>query len=161
MKRIAAAAIASLLLSTSFAMAESKEDKALRVFELAITPEIIGDMGARTGRIFTDQVDAALAQRGKALSTDQRNEMIVRFGVMFNEMMVDLTPDVSRIYAEEMTERELDMMIEIYDDPEMAALMAKMPIVMERMTPLIQSEVPKRAQELIKGMVADGVLSDL
>lgn len=133
----------------------------MRAFELALTPEIIGDMGARTGRVFADQVDAALAGKGGALSEDQRNEMIVRFGVMFNDLMTDLTPRVSRISVEEMTERELDMMIELHDDPEMAALMAKMPVMMERMMPLIQSEVPGRAQELVKQMVADGVLSDL
>ncbi|MEL7462794.1 MAG: DUF2059 domain-containing protein [Pseudomonadota bacterium] len=161
MSRFAVAVFASILLSAPLAMADNREEKALRVFELAMTPEIIGDMSARTGRALADHINARLALKGGALSLSQQNELIVRFAAMFNDMMTDLTPEVARIWAEEMTERELDLMIEIYDDPEMAALMSKMPVVMERILPLIQGQVPERTQELVEGMVAEGILSDL
>ena len=161
MKNFIALAVALLVCLPSIAAAESKEEKALRVFELVVTPEFIGDMGTRAGRMLTDQMNASLARKGKALSLGQQSEFIARFSSMFEDLMADFTPQVSQIYAEEMTERELDLLIEVDDDPEMAALLSKMPIVMERMMPIIQKEIPARTEDLVKQLVADGVLSDL
>ena len=138
-----------------------KLEKARTAFALAMPPEIIGDMGARTGRQVADQIDAALKAKGKSLSQVQKDEITVRFGVAFNDMMIDLEPQILEIYAEELSERELDLLVEIYSDPEMGGVMRKFPTIMEKMMPVIQRRAMPLGVEVVQGLIRDGVLSDL
>lgn len=135
--------------------------KAQDVYRLALTDEILGDMATRTAQLIVEQVNAKLAGRGKALGGAQSDELIARFSVAFVDEMKAIEPRVVTLYAKHMTERELDLMIEMYSNPEMSAVMAKMPRIMQDMTPLIQSSVPRLVQSVIGGMQSDGLLSNL
>ena len=75
--------------------------------------------------------------------------------------MKAMEPQVVTVYAKNLSDRELDLMIEMYSNPEMAAIMTKLPRVMEEMMPLIQSSVPRLVQTVVDSMRADGVLSNL
>ena len=145
----------------AFAADADKLEKARTAYALAMPPEIIGDMGARTGRQVAEQIGAALKAKGKSLSQEQKDEITVRFGVAFNNMMIELEPQVLAIYAEELTERELDLLVEIYSDPEMGGVMRKFPTIMEKMMPLIQRRAMPLGLEVVQGLIRDGVLSDL
>ena len=135
--------------------------KAQQVFRLAMADEVLGDMAARTGRLVAEQINLELSPQGKSLSAEQSNQLIARFTIAFVGEMKAMEPDVIKLYAKHLTERELDLMIDVYSNPEMAAVMAKMPRVMEEMMPLIQSSVPRLVSTVIGGMQADGLLSNL
>lgn len=163
--RFALLACFSLFLSTP-AMGEDvlspeKVVKAQEVYRLSLTDEILGDMAARTGRVIVNEINKNLSTQGKSLAPDQANEMIARFSVAFVTEVKAMEPQVIKIYARHMTDRELDLMIEMYSNPEMAAVMAKFPVVMEEFSPIIQASVPRMVQSVIGGMQADGLLNNL
>ncbi len=163
--RIIAFTFISLVLATvstaQTTLAPEKVIKAQEVFRLSMTDEILGDMAARTGRLVAEQINVELSAQGKSLSSAQTNELIARFSIAFVTEMKAMEPQVITLYAKHLTERELDLMLKIYADPEMAAVMAKMPRVMEEMMPLIQTGVPRIVSSVIGGMRADGLLSNL
>ena len=103
----------------------------------------------------------SLAPNGQSLSTDQANALIARLSSAFVAEMKAMEPQVVTVYAKNLSDRELDLMIEMYSNPEMAAIMTKLPRVMEEMMPLIQSSVPRLVQTVVDSMRADGVLSNL
>jgi len=155
----------SLFLSTP-AMGEDvlppeKVLKAQEVFRLSLTDEILGDMAVRTGRVIVNEINRKLSPQGKSLSPEQASEMIARFGIAFVTEVKVMEPQVIKIYARHLTERELDLMIEMYSNPEMAAVMAKFPVVMEEFSPLVQASVPRIVQAVIGGMQSDGLLNNL
>lgn len=135
--------------------------KAQEVFRLAMTEETLGDMSVRTGQAIASEINASLAPKGQSLSTKQSNALIARFSSAFVAEMKAMEPQVVTVYAKHLSDRELDLMIEMYSNPEMAAIMTKLPRVMEEMMPLIQSSVPRLVQTVIDSMRADGLLSDL
>jgi hypothetical protein len=135
--------------------------KAQTVFRLAMTEETLGDMSVRTAQAIVNEINASLAPNGQSLSTDQANALIARFSSAFVAEMKAMEPQVVTVYAKNLSDRELDLMIEMYSNPEMAAIMTKLPRVMEEMMPLIQSSVPRLVQTVVDSMRADGLLSNL
>jgi hypothetical protein len=131
------------------------------VFRLAMTEETLGDMSVRTAQAIVNEINASLAPNGQSLSTDQANALIARFSSAFVAEMKAMEPQVVTVYAKNLSDRELDLMIEMYSNPEMAAIMTKLPRVMEEMMPLIQSSVPRLVQTVVDSMRADGLLSNL
>ena len=154
-------AVLALSVTAQETLAPEKVVKAQQVFRLAMADEVLGDMAARTGRLVAEQINLELSPQGKSLSAEQSNQLIARFTIAFVGEMKAMEPDVIKLYAKHLTERELDLMIDVYSNPEMAAVMAKMPRVMEEMMPLIQSSVPRLVSTVIGGMQADGLLSNL
>ncbi len=142
-------------------LSPEKVVKVQKLYRLSLTDEILGDMAARTGRVIVNEINKKLSGQGKSLAPNQANEMIARFSVAFVTEVKAMEPQVIKIYARHLTDRELDLMIEMYSNPEMAAVMAKFPIVMEEFSPIIQASVPRMVQSVIGGMKADGLLNNL
>ncbi|MEM7544345.1 MAG: DUF2059 domain-containing protein [Pseudomonadota bacterium] len=143
------------------AHAQTKLEKAERISRLAITEATLGDMAARAGQSLASQIEQGLQAKGKTLPANEKTMLIRRFSSAMIGLMRLMEPETARIYAEEFTERELDLLLRIYDDPEMANLMAKLPVVMDRLTPFIQRESISMATQVIADMKAEGFLSDL
>lgn len=163
--RFALLACLSLILATPTqaeeAFSAEKVVKAQTVYRLAMTEETLGDMSVRTGQAIANEINASLAPNGQSLSTEQSNALIARFSSAFVAEMKAMEPQVVTVYAKHLSDRELDLMIEMYSNPEMAAIMTKLPRVMEDTMPLIQSSVPRLVQTVIDSMRADGLLSNL
>lgn len=126
-----------------------------------MTEETLGDMSVRTAQAIVNEINASLAPNGQSLSTDQANALIARFSSAFVAEMKAMEPQVVTVYAKNLSDRELDLMIEMYSNPEMAAIMTKLLRVMEEMILLIQSSVPRLVQTVVDSMRADGLLSNL
>ncbi|MGB0410156.1 MAG: DUF2059 domain-containing protein [Pikeienuella sp.] len=135
--------------------------KAREAYNLAVSDKMVGDMGITVGENVVSGINQQLQAKGKSLTADQAQKIIDRFTVEFFALMKEMEGDIIQIYANNLNERELDLLIKIYSDPEMAAIMGKLPTVMGEMMPLIQQRTPKMAQRIIGDLRRDGVLADL
>lgn len=147
--------------ATQETLSPEKIVKAQEVYRLAITEETLGDMSVRTAQLIANQINDLLAPKGQSLSAEQSNAIITRFSTAFVAEVRAMEPEVVKVYAKHLTERELDLLAEMYSNPEIATVMTKLPRVMEDAMPLYQSRVPSLMQTLIEGMRADGLLSNL
>ncbi len=139
----------------------AKMEKAQRVYDLVNTEEALSLIALDLAQGALGQIEAALAQNGKSLSSGDRNEFIARSTVFLLDRFEKAEPEFVSIYAEELTEQELDLLFELYNEPEMAELLAKMPKISSRMTPAMMAIGGDMVNTIIPAMRREGFLNTL
>lgn len=151
----------AILFSTSAFAEDPLIAKARKGYSLATTDATLAELGSTVGESVVNGLNQSLSSQGKSISDEKAKLIIDRFTVEFFTLMKKLEDDILQIYVDTYTERELDLLIEVHSDPEIAALMAKMPKVMGEMMPMIQQEVPSWAERIVGDLKDEGVLTNL
>lgn len=160
MKRLLAAATA-LLLAGSLHAAPASPQSVETVLELTKVESMITQMHGNLEPLMRQSLQQAVGNRPISPQEQRALEALpAKFAALMREEMswAKLKPAYVQLYAESFDQDEIDGLIAFYRTPTGQALIAKMPVVMQKSMALVQSQLQgffPRMQQAIEETMAE------
>jgi hypothetical protein len=109
------------------------------------------------GTAMHQMMPVMVAQARKAnpnLTEDQARAISEAASESADDMMKKVIDRVTPLYAETFTEKELQDLVNFYDSPSGQAMIAKMPVMMSRMAPMITDLMPEMTADVTRRVCA-------
>lgn len=139
----------------------AKMERAREAFRLALSERILGAASAQAAEGIVGNVAESLKARGATLPERDRSEMTARIAAGLVERLREKEEVWAAVYARNLTLEEIELLIEIYSRPEIAALLGKLPPIMEEGMAATQSDLQAVIAEVVGRMKAEGYLQNL
>lgn len=139
----------------------AKMEKARQAFRLALSERILGAASQQAAEGIVENVAESLKARGATLPDRDRSEMTTRIAAGLVERLREKEEVWAAIYASRLTLQEIELLIEVYSRPEIAALLGKLPPIMEEGMAATQADLQAVIAEVVGRMKAEGFLKNL
>ena len=133
----------AILASSDRAQAQEapKLAKAKQVIEFALPPGKTAEMLESLRPMMEQAMAQEAALRGQALPAGASDRLFQIMSEEMERMMSGLKPRLAPVYAQTLSEAELDVLITLYESPEGRSILDKLPLITERLSRVMAADM--------------------
>lgn len=134
---------AALVLGAAPAIAQDapKLDKAKQVIEFALPPGKTRELLEGLRPMMEQAMIQEAAIRGQALPEGASERLFTIMSEEMEALMIGLKPKLAPVYAQTLTEPELDTLLRLYESPEGRSILEKLPLITDRLSRVMAADM--------------------
>ncbi|MEO0717552.1 MAG: DUF2059 domain-containing protein [Pseudomonadota bacterium] len=140
---ILAAALIALTATPTIGLAQEapRLAKAKQVIEFALPPGKTREMLESLRPMMEQAMSQEAALRGQVLPDGASERLFEIMSEEMESMMTGLKPRLAPVYAQTLTEAELDVLISLYESPEGRSILDKLPLITNRLSEVMATDM--------------------